>query len=451
MKKNTKNDEKSENELKTIKLLQRRKTEIKQSFSDHSIIKQSYNDESKFVSPCKNQTLTNIGNSGPTIIENYFGFQGINNMNILKKGFEKQPSSILCGDSSFYLLYKIFKKDKTFTFPVPTTLILNSWFRSPVLIKNSNKLEFEYIDGGTTQIKEKFYEILEKNKMKMQMPVGLIKYPNGRKRLLFNPEEVYENFPDLSQNMTLQSFISPKGLRATKFRVLWGKNSSKIFIVTNNLRLDFKEDLTKNNKKQNDKPDIKTSVINHAKIIKYIKNFNLDHLPDLNQMPQEKKNIYEIFREDPTKPKIIVPKVENLELSKSDRYLTHIDLSKCQFYEGKNSGYNEIIRLTEYLREKINNFALKSEIIDEFAVDFLQDNSGQWIFLKIVYGATKKISKVRFSSEYMKNKCFSTKFNDNFNYKADLTIIKNLLNPKSTPESFLQKSFSYYKKLYEFY
>ena len=183
-------------------------------------------------------------------------------MNILKKGFEKQPSSILCGDSSFYLLYKIFKKDKTFTFPVPTTLILNSWFRSPVLIKNSNKLEFEYIDGGTTQIKEKFYEILEKNKMKMQMPVGLIKYPNGRKRLLFNPEEVYENFPDLSQNMTLQSFISPKGLRATKFRVLWGKNSSKIFIVTNNLRLDFKEDLTKNNKKQNDKPDIKTSVIN---------------------------------------------------------------------------------------------------------------------------------------------------------------------------------------------
>ena len=228
MKKNTKNDEKSENELKTIKLLQRRKTEIKQSFSDHSIIKQSYNDESKFVSPCKNQTLTNIGNSGPTIIENYFGFQGINNMNILKKGFEKQPSSILCGDSSFYLLYKIFKKDKTFTFPVPTTLILNSWFRSPVLIKNSNKLEFEFIDGGTTQIKEKFYEILEKNKMKMQMPVGLIKYPNGRKRLLFNPEEVYENFPDLSQNMTLQSFISPKGLRATKFRVLWGKNSSKM-------------------------------------------------------------------------------------------------------------------------------------------------------------------------------------------------------------------------------
>ena len=146
-----------------------------------------------------------------------------------------------------------------------------------------------------------------------------------------------------------------------------------------------------------------------------------------------------------------MPKVENLELSKSDRYLTHIDLSKCQFYEGKNSGYNEIIRLTEYLREKINNFALKSEIIDEFAVDFLQDNSGQWIFLKIVYGATKKISKVRFSSEYMKNKSFSTKFNDNFNYKADLTIIKNLLNPKSTPESFLQKSFSYYKKLYEFY
>ena len=307
------------------------------------------------------------------LIENPNKHKEIINQSIYAKAFEKRFSNIPCKSSSFYLLYLISKRDQSFNISLPNTIVLNCDFETPVIISNKLTLEFQPFFEDSSGVKQKFYEILTKTQSKSLIPVGIIKYSNGHKRILHKAEEIFDNLSDISQNILLQQFISPRGLRVTKFRVVLKNNQAKVYLITNNLRYDSKNDSTEPIKHEMNDKIVKTSVMNHAKIMKYINNLSMSHLPDLEKMPKEKKNIYEIFKFDPTISKNNKLQQKNIENKDTDKYLTQTDIQKSQFYEGKATGYMEIVKISQYLQNKINAYYLKDEILDEFSVDFLQD------------------------------------------------------------------------------
>lgn len=379
-----------------------------------------------------------------------------NASDIYSKGFIKPRSDIQSDNYSFFMLYQIYKKDRHFSLPLPDMLILNSGFDSPVRIKGGNGMSFQIMeDSGPIVVKQEAYNMLNSGENLANIPCGILKFSNGRKRLIMKAEEIFDLIPDLSQDMAIQKFVKPKGLRVSKFRVILNNSQPKVYIISNNLRLDAKNDMEAPVEVLEDDTDIKTSVINHARIVKYIKNFYKSEIPDIEKMPAEKKQCYELFKVDPTVPKKNVVVQKKLGAPDSELFMTHSDLKKSQFYLGKNSGYSEIIGYTENIQQKINAYLLKNEIITQLAVDYFQDNKKSWIFSKIAYGKTKKYDKpviphVKYLRNY-KSAASKSEFNDNYNYKDEYSsIIRNLLHPSNVSEESIHKSFAFHKKLYGF-
>jgi hypothetical protein len=339
---------------------------------------------------------------------------------------------------------------------VPDSCIFSSNFESPVFVTSKPKLFFENFSEGTLEIKSKISELLMDSYSfynRKSLPAGIIKYSNTRKRLLKVPEGIYENFPDLSNELVIQSFIPPKGLRATKYRVIISKSQTKVYIINNNIRFDEKNDLNVTAAQPLDQSDIINSALYYSKISSYINKITSENFPDISKMPQEKKEIFEIFKNDPTLPKKKTSAAYEFKAKDNEKYLTVTDLGKSQFYEGKLSGYTEIIEMTEYLREKINSFILTDKEITELALDYLQDTHGKWILLKLVYGLTSKIQKLKIVQS-LKQKQFkdlnNNQFDDTYNYDRKSSVIKNLLNPLNIPQKIMEKSFEYHKKYYGF-
>lgn len=378
----------------------------------------------------------------------------ISNTRIFSKGFGYKSSQILCKSSSLFLLFLIQKKDKSFSIPVPDSFVLNCDFEGAFMVKHREKLSFTQCNEGLTGVRHKILETLKENYLKPPVPSGIIKYMNGRKKLLNNPEEIFENLSDLSQNLIVQQYITPKGFRITKHRVILSDRQVKIYIIANNFRYDFQSNskLPIKNSKIEEESSVRNSVINYKKCMKFVNNLSLKKLPCLDTMSAEKQEIFEVFKIDPTLPKKKVKKVEELELGEVEKFVLKIDLQKSQFYEGSAGGFVEIVKMCEYLKEKIDIFVLGDEVLTELAVDFLQDSNGKWVLLNIVHGLTKKYVKVhidvRKSNTKLMNKSTFSEFSDKCNENSE--IIHKLLRPDRLPDSKFFESFSFHKKFYGF-
>ncbi|CAG9324950.1 unnamed protein product [Blepharisma stoltei] len=328
-----------------------------------------------------------------------------------------EHSDIPCGIYTFTVLDKILSKMPTFSVPVPETIISNCNFDFPMLIKNNGTLlEIKPFKHGLKGLKNLALEMMSPNdddNNKFSCPKVIIKFPGKIKRLINKLKELPESWPETNQDAVIQRFIRPKGLRATKYRVVLKENSSpKVYIFTNRDRFDSRNDPIPYHKKANSTSfynesqilhEIKRTVIDHKQILKllhsneinpFLRSKSTVKMLDLTHTPPEKMKVFELFNNDyGTAQKKKATKFKSITMTA--RFTTANELEKCDVYEGKPQSYMKIIEIATHLQDKINKLVLKDYVLTELVLDFLQDHKGNWYFLRIEYGKTKEIFKMK--------------------------------------------------------
>lgn len=281
--------------------------------------------------------------------------------------------------------------------PIPETIVINCNFDVPILIKNKgNSLKFKSYKHGMKVLKRSSPTIFKNSEVdlnKVSCPKVIMKYPCKRKRLVNKLNDIPDCWPDTSQDVVIQRFIRPKGLRATKYRVILKENCSpKVYILTNRDRFDSRNDPVPHHKKIsstkicNDKQildEIQRTVIDHRQILKILhsgfnpllKTQSSKKLGDLCQITPGKMKVFDLFKADhgiSNKRKIS----EYKSITLTSRYTTKNEQDRCDVYEGKLQSYTKVIEISNYIQDKINKFALKNSILTEIVLDYLQDHNG---------------------------------------------------------------------------
>ena len=314
-----------------------------------------------------------------------------------KKKFNKvlknSRSDIDNGLDTFSLLNKIHKKDPSFNISLPEMVILNCGFAFSIYISSENKLKF-LIKEEISEIKECIVNIFNKNNSNKNSgcPIIILKFRGRNRKLIYSSKEFLESFPDLSTDCIIQKYIPPKGLKAIKYRAVVS-DFDKIYIYSNKTRIDTKKDVFKKKNSINLREsyqNIEKTLANHKEIASRIRtSHNWKQFSGIKGSSSEKLSIFSIFREKNFDEENKTQKILE-DFKPSTRFLTHEDIEKTDLYEGKNKSFENIIYLTKYLKNKIDNYALDDFKLTELAVDYLQDNSGKWYLLKIKYGKTVK-------------------------------------------------------------
>lgn len=323
-----------------------------------------------------------------------------------EKNICKAISDIPCGIETYSLLKVIHDKDQIFHVPLPQTMIFNCGFENPVQILSSPKLKFKPIqDLGLIKkiICSIGKDILLESKS--SIPIFVLKF-RGSKRLEYSLNDLLENFPSPSIDCMIQKYIKPKGLKAIKYRVVIN-TFKKVIIFSNKIRIDAKNDdfQQREHYKQDRKPiNLDRTLAMHKEIAREIKgNDEWKNLKHKRSISEEKVSVFNIFYNNPEKRCFRSRQEANIKAS--TRFLTHSDENKTNLFEGKVQSFAEIIQITEYLKEKIDNYYLDNSRLVELAVDFLQDANGGWNMLKIKYGKIERKSQdVRKIGSFMKIK-----------------------------------------------
>ncbi|OMJ85690.1 hypothetical protein SteCoe_12963 [Stentor coeruleus] len=303
-------------------------------------------------------------------------------------------SDIPCGIETYSLLNIIHTKDQIFHIPLPQTMIFNCGFDNPIQVLSSPKLKFKPIqDLGL--IKKIICSIGKDIQLdiKSSIPLFVLKF-RGTKRLEYSLHELLENFPDTSIDCVIQRYIKPKGLKAIKYRVVIN-SFKKVIIFSNKIRIDAKNDdfQQREQYKQARKPlNLDRTLAMHKEIAREIKgNDEWKNLKHKRSISEEKVSVFNIFYKNPQKK--CYESRQETNIKASTRFLTHSDENKTNLFEGKIQSFAEIIQITEYLKDKIDNYYLDNARLIELAVDFLQDANGGWNMLKIKYGKIERKSQ----------------------------------------------------------
>ncbi|CAG9311785.1 unnamed protein product [Blepharisma stoltei] len=294
-------------------------------------------------------------------------------------------------------------------------MVFNCNFDLPMLIKNNgNTLDITPYKRGLKGLKKSTVSMMKPHDIepnKVSCPKVIIKFPGKIKRLVNKLKELPESWPETNQDAVIQRFIRPKGLRATKYRVVLKENfNPKVYIFTNRDRFDSQNDPIPHhiaaNSQFNDTEilhEIKRTVIDHKQILKllhssvynpYLRSQSAAKFLDLSQASPEKMKVFELFNNDyGAAHKKKIQKFKSITMTA--RYTTKTEQNKCDIYEGKTQSYVKIIEMALYIQDKINKFVLKDRALCEFVLDFLQDYKGNWYFLRIEYGKTKEISRMK--------------------------------------------------------
>ncbi|OMJ78404.1 hypothetical protein SteCoe_21777 [Stentor coeruleus] len=311
--------------------------------------------------------------------------------NTIFRKFEKNRrgarSDIPCGIETFSLLNTIHEKDNVFHIPLLPMIIFNCGLENQAQVISFPKLKFKEIQDISI-IKKAICSIVKDQALdnKSGIPLFILKY-RSTKRFEYSLRDLLENFPDTGTDCIIQKFIRPKGLKAIKYRVVLDK-FQKVIIFSNKNRIDAKNDNfnQRERAKSVDKfVNLEKTVVMHKQISREIKSKNeWKSLSKINSMPNGNFAAYNFFhRKSYCEP---LNDRKNLNINASTRFLTHADEEKTHLFEGKNQSFSEIIKITEYLKDKIDNYYLDDKRIVELAADFLQDCNGVWYLLKIKYG-----------------------------------------------------------------
>ncbi|OMJ65103.1 hypothetical protein SteCoe_39294 [Stentor coeruleus] len=167
---------------------------------------------------------------------------------------------------------------------------------------------------------------------------------------------------------------------------------NNVIIFSNKIRIDAKNDdfqQRDQSKSLQKLSNLEKTVAMHKDISKEIKNTReWKSYSKIKNVPDEKVMVFNYFHRGSEGNQKISRKKINIKAS--TRFLTHADAEKTSLYEGKNQSFAEIIQITEYLKEKIDNYYLDGARLIELAVDYLQDSNGMWYLLKIKYGKVEK-------------------------------------------------------------
>ncbi|CAG9313259.1 unnamed protein product [Blepharisma stoltei] len=323
-------------------------------------------------------------------------------------------SEIPTGIYTFSLLYKISQRYPKFSITIPDTIIFNSGFDCPTVISNRQGfLEFMPYRNGMNNLRNEasclFFQKNSENTC--DTPGSIIKYSNHMKLIQSTQEELIENWPDIYKDTLIQRFIKPKGLRASRVRVILKENSSpRIYVFTNIARTDNREDPSLRTKKkeiQSIEQDIKIfeevqkTIYHHNEIKKFINSQSLEDILrprtcskqiHFSPISPGKIKAFNLFRDNFR----IKRKPSFANNSLLERFITRDDMNHCHIYEGKIQSYEKPLEIALYLYDKINKYFFKNLVLSELSVDFIQRNDGVYFLQKIASGKTKPISKFRF-------------------------------------------------------
>ncbi|OMJ92420.1 hypothetical protein SteCoe_4871 [Stentor coeruleus] len=288
-------------------------------------------------------------------------------------------------------------------------LISYSELEKPIYSLPFQKIMFKSIQN--IELVDKILSLIANNMpiiSKSSIPLFVVKF-SQYKRFYYSMSDLLKDIPNFSSDYVVQRYIAPKGLKAIKYRVVLNK-FQKVIIFSNKNRIDAKIDdfIIKNPVMQAKKiQDIERTVVMHRGIMKAIKNNNESKsFYDIHSISQEKLPFFNIFHKTNEKKPSSIASIKTIKAS--ERFLTHSDEDVTEFFEGKNQSFAKIIQMTEYLKDKIDNYYLDGTRIIELAVDYLQDANGVWYMLKIKYGKVeskfKDIKKTTGISKIKKKK-----------------------------------------------
>lgn len=266
-------------------------------------------------------------------------------------------------------------------------IIFNCGLENQIQVLSFPKLKFKEVQDIST-IKKALCSIAKEPILnaKNSIPLFILKY-RSTKRFEYSLQDLLENFPDTGTDCIIQKYIRPKGLKAIKYRVVLDK-FQKVIIFSNKNRIDAKNDdfnQRERAKSVEKSQNLEKTVVMHKQISREIKITNeWKTLSKVNSVPNGNFAVCNFFHRkshcDPLNDR------KSLNINASTRFLTHADEEKTHLFEGKNQSFSEIIKITNYLKDKIDNYYLDDKRIVEFAADFLQDCNGVWYLLKIKYG-----------------------------------------------------------------
>lgn len=302
----------------------------------------------------------------------------------------KPHSNIPSGLSTFIVLEAIYSKDCHFHIPVPNTVIMNCGFEKIILIdsvKNLKIIPALDINQAIRHLRN-FYPGNSAILKYSSNPVAILKYKES-KLLEFTMSNLLNSFPDTKVDTVIQKFIMPKGLRVSKYRVILNE-FKRVLILNNNSRIDAKPERTCKAANKTESVDINLirTVAMHNDVSKVLKN-NLEwhNITRLNGNFIDRMKSFQSFMQNNN----FVKDEEKFEESRpTARYITSGSSDKTSLFVGTNQSFAEIIKITEYLRAKIDYYYLDSTKLSELACDFMQDKAGNWFFIKIKYGKTEQ-------------------------------------------------------------
>lgn len=315
--------------------------------------------------------------------------------NTVFRKFEKirsgEKSDIPCGIETYTILNLIHEKDQMFHVPLLPMIIFNCGLEGVVQVLSFPKLIFRPIHD-LSAIKKSICSMAKDFPLdiKSDVPLFILKF-KVTKRLEYNLRDFLESLPDTQTNCVIQKYIRPKGLKAIKHRVVLD-SYKKVIIFSNKIRIDAKNDdfqQRDQSKSLQKLSGLEKSVAMHKEISKEIKNTKeWKSYSKIRNIPDEKVLVFNYFHRGSEGNQKFSRKKVNIKAS--TRFLTHADEEKTSLYEGKNQSFAEIIQITEYLKEKIDNYYLDGTRLIELAVDYLQDSNGMWHLLKIKYGKVER-------------------------------------------------------------
>lgn len=306
------------------------------------------------------------------------------------------------GLQSFYLLSLLHTDDSLRSLKVPVTFVLNCGFKKNpqhIYTDSSGNLVFSPVEGARS-LKELALTNLQEqaNLTGVQMPVAVLKFNKGKKLvkwILMNLKDLNNQWPEFDTDSVIQQYIVPKGLQASKTRVLLKNEAVSVFKWTSNVRMDSKSDYRPQKQRQqfsalSSTQTLEFTVLNHRRILKAIRTQSFESVSttslDKSQLlmnDSEAKHIFELFKHSPTEQKRAESQSQ-VDSSLTSRYTTHNDPKKSEVHRCNPASYELIVTQTRALKAVVEKRWLRYKArIEEMVVDFVQDTSGDWYFLGI--------------------------------------------------------------------
>lgn len=313
----------------------------------------------------------------------------------LTKKLTFEPSyNDLEGVRCFGIISSLLAKDPTLSFKIPLTVILNSGGVPTLLYYKQGLLCTKDLKFFSRQIKRVFAQELKRTSDEREdLPKAVARYANKFTKFYMNDFELDRYWPDTYSDAIVQAYIPPKGLVASKTRVVLRADCSRVFVVSNKARVDghvenelmrYREDFKQVRQRREEEDalykEIIPTLLNRSQILRKLKNKEAVTPSSLNQPPGLAK-VYSLFRHDFSSKNLQL--VDLKKKSVLQRFSTNCNSTNSNIYEVPSCKFKGIIHTTKQLKNSIDEHHLLHEQIDTIVADFIQGADGQWYFINL--------------------------------------------------------------------